>query len=92
MFNYEIALSTLVFSLFISFGFAIYHKMWRYCLAGFMFLNLVLFILTLHLLNLINYEIWVVAHFYLISLGCLCTIILTIIYKYRSFKKRCNND
>ena len=92
MFNYEIALSTLVFSLFISFGFAIYHKMWRYCLAGFMFLNLVLFILTLHLLNLINYEIWVVAHFYLISLGCLCTIIWTIIYKYRSFKKRCNND
>ena len=92
MFNYEIALSTLVFSLFISFGFAIYHKMWRYCLAGFMFLNLVLFILTLHLLNLINYEIWVVAHFYLISFGCLCTIIWTIIYKYRSFKKRCNND
>ncbi len=92
MFDYEIALDTLVFSLFISFGFAIYHKMWRYCLAGFMFLNLVLFILTLHLLNLINYKIWVVAHFYLISLGCLSTIILTIIYKYRSFKKRCNND
>ena len=92
MFNYEIALNTLVFSLFISFGFAIYHKMWRCCLPCFMFLNLVLLILTLHLLNLINYEIWVVAHFYLISLGCLGTIIWTIIHKYRSFKKRCNND
>ncbi len=92
MFDYEIALDTLVFSLFISFGFAIYHKMWRYCFAGFMFLNLVLFILTLHLLNLINYKIWVVAHFYIISIGCLSTIIWTIIYKYRSFKKRGNND
>ena len=51
MFNYEIALNTLIISLFLSLGFAIYHKMWKYCLAGFMFLNLVGFILTLHLIN-----------------------------------------
>ena len=92
MFNYEIALSTLVFSLFISFGFAIYHKMWRYCLSGFMFLSLVVFILALHLFSLVNYEIWVFAHFYIISIGCLSTIVLTIIYKYKSYKKRLNND
>ena len=92
MFNYEIALSTLVFSLFISFGFAIYHKMWRYCLAGFMFLSLVGFILALHLFSLVNYQIWIFAHFYIISIGCLSTIVLTIIYKYKSYKKRLNND
>ena len=92
MFNYEIALNTLIISLFLSLGFAIYHKMWKYCLAGFMFLILVGFILTLHLLNLINYQIWVVAQFYLISLGCLSTVVLTIIHKYKSYKKRCNNE
>ena len=92
MFNYEIALSTLVFSLFISFGFAIYHKMWRYCLTGFMFLSLVGFILALHLFSLVNYQIWIFAHFYIISIGCLSTIVLTIIYKYKSYKKRLNND
>ena len=92
MFNYEIALSTLVFSLFISLGFAIYHKMWRYCLSGFMFLSLVGFILALHLFSLVNYQIWIFAHFYIISIGCLSTIVLTIIYKYRNYKKRCNND
>ena len=92
MFNYEIALSTLVFSLFISFGFAIYHKMWRYCLVGFMFLSLVGFILALHLFSLVNYQIWIFAHFYIISIGCLSTIVLTIIYKYKSYKKRLNND
>ena len=92
MFNYEIALSTLVFSLFISFGFAIYHKMWRYCLTGFMFLSFVGFILALHLFSLVNYQIWIFAHFYIISIGCLSTIVLTIIYKYKSYKKRLNND
>lgn len=89
MFNYEIALNTLIISLFLSLGFAIYHKMWKYCLSGFMFLNLVGFILTLHLLNLINYDIWVAVHFYLIPLGCLGTVLWTIIYKYISYKKRC---
>ena len=92
MFNYEIALSTLIISLFLSLGFAIYHKMWIYCLAGFMFLNLVGFILILHLFSLVNYEIWIFAHFYIISIGCLSTIVWTIIHKYRSYKKRCNND
>ena len=92
MFNYEIALNTLIISLFLSLGFAIYHKMWKYCLAGFMFLNLVAFILILHLFSLVNYEIWIFAHFYIISIGCLCTIVWTIIYKYKSYKKRCNDD
>ena len=92
MFNYEIALSTLVFSLFISFGFAIYHKMWRYCLAGFMFLSLVGFVLALHLFSLVNYQIWIFAHFYIISIGCLSTIVWTIIYKYKRYKKRRNDD
>ena len=54
MFNYEIALNTLIISLFLSLGFAIYHKMWKYCLAGFMFLNLVGFILILHLFSLVK--------------------------------------
>ena len=92
MFNYEIALNTLIISLFLSLGFAIYHKMWRYCIAGFIFLSLVGFILTLHLFSLVDYEIWIYAHFYIISIGCLSTIVLTIIYKYKSYKKRCNND
>lgn len=92
MFEYTTAINTLVFSLFISFGFAIYHKMWKYCLSGFMFLNLVGFILTLHLLNLIDYEIWAAFHFYLISLGCLGTVLWTIIYKYMSYKKRCKEN
>ena len=92
MFNYEIALNTLIISLFLSLGFAIYHKMWKYCLAGFMFLILVAFILTLHLLNLINYQIWVLTHFYIISIGCLGTVVWTIIHKYKSYKKRCNDD
>ena len=92
MFNYEIALNTLIISLFLSLGFAIYHKMWRYCLVGFMFLSLVGFILTLYLFSLVNYEIWVFAHFYIISVGCLSTIVWTIIYKYRNYKKRCKGD
>ena len=92
MFNYEIALSTLIISLFLSLGFAIYHKMWRYCLASFMFLTLIGFILTLHLFSLVNYEIWIFAHFYIISVGCLSTIVWTIIYKYRNYKKRCKGD
>ena len=92
MFNYEIALDTLIISLFLSLGFAMYHKMWRYCLSGFMFLNLVAFILILHLFSLVNYEIWIFAHFYIISIGCLCTIVWTIIYKYKRYKKRCNDD
>ena len=91
MFNYEIALNTLIISLFLSLGFAMYHNMWRYCLAGFMFLNLVAFILILHLFSLVNYEIWIFVHFYIISIGCLGTIVLTIIYKYKSYKKRCND-
>ena len=92
MFNYEIALYTLIISLFLSLGFAIYHKMWRYCLPGFMFLILVGFILALHLFSLVNYQIWIFAHFYIISIGCLSTIVWTIIYKYKSYKKRFNND
>ena len=92
MFSYEIALNTLIISLFLSLGFAIYHKMWRYCLSGFMFLNLVLFILALHLFSLVNYEIWISAHFYIISIGCLGTIVRTIIYKYKRYKKRRNDD
>ena len=92
MFEYSTAINTLVFSLFISFGFAIYHKMWRYCLSGFMFLSLVGFILTLHLFSLVDYEIWIFAHFYIISVGCLSTIAWTIIYKYRNYKKRCKGD
>ena len=92
MFNYEIALNTLIISLFLSLGFAIYHKMWRYCLASFMFLSLVGFILILHLFSLVNYEIWISTHFYIISIGCLSTIVWTIIYKYKSYKKRCNDD
>ena len=92
MFSYEIALSTLIISLFLSLGFAIYHKMWRYCVPGFMFLNLVLFIFVLHFFSLINYQIWISAHFYIISIGCLSTIVWTIIYKYKSYKKRFNND
>lgn len=92
MLNYEIALYTLIISLFLSLGFAICHKMWKYCLTGFMFLILVGFILTLHLFSLVNYEIWIFAHFYIISIGCLGTIVLTIIYKYKSYKKRRNND
>lgn len=92
MFSYEIALNTLIISLFLSLGFAIYHKMWMYCLPGFMFLNLVWFILALHFFSLVNYEIWVFAHFYIISIGCLSTIVWTIIYKYKRYKKRCNDD
>lgn len=92
MFNYEIALDTLIISLFLSLGFAIYHKMWKYCLAGFMFLILVGFILTLHLFSLVNYEIWMFTHFYIISIGCLSTIVWTIIHKYRNYKKRCKGD
>ena len=92
MFNYEIALNTLIISLFLSLGFAIYHKMWKYCLPGFMFLILVGFILTLHLFSLVNYQIWVVANFYIISISCLSTIVWTIIYKYKSYKKRFNDD
>ena len=92
MFNYEIALNTLIISLFLSLGFAIYHKMWKYCLAGFMFLNLVGFILTLHLFDLVDREIWIFTHFYIISIGCLSTIVWTIIHKYRNYKKRCKGD
>ena len=92
MLDYNLSLLTLVASSGLAISFAFHHKMWRYCLSGFVFLILVAFILILHLFSLVNYEIWIFAHFYIISIGCLGTIVWTIIYKYKSYKKRCNDD
>lgn len=89
MLDYNLSLLTLVTSLGLAISFAFHHKMWRYCLSGFVFLILVLFILISRLFELVNLESWIDFHFYIISLGCIATIIFTISYKYKNYKKKC---
>lgn len=88
MLDYNLSLLTLVTSLGLAISFAFHHKMWRYCLSGFVFLILVSFILILRLFELVNLESWIAVHFYIISVGCIATIIYTISYKYKNYKKK----
>ena len=88
MLDYNLSLLTLVASSGLAISFAFHHKMWRYCLSGFVFLILVSFILILRLFELVNLENWIAVHFYIISVGCIATIIYTISYKYKNYKKK----
>lgn len=89
MLDYNLSLLTLITSLGLAISFAFHHKMWRYCLSGFVFLGIVALLLFLKVFDLINFKNWIAFHFYIISLGCIATIIYTISYKYKNYKKKC---
>lgn len=89
MLDYNLSLLTLITSLGLAIGFALHHKMWKYCLSGFVFLGIVALLLLLRVFELINFENWIAFHFYIISVGCIATIIYTITYKYKIYKKKC---
>lgn len=88
MLDYNLSLLTLITSLGLAISFSFHHKMWRYYLSGFVFLILVSFILILRLFELVNLENWIAVHFYIISVGCVATIICTISYKHKNYKKK----
>ena len=88
MLDYNLSLLTLITSSGLAIGFAFHHKMWRYCLSGFVFLILVSSILILRLFELVNLQNWIAIHFDIISVWYIARIIYTRSYKYKNYKKK----